>query len=49
MQTEDYEQLDELSKSAMGSYVQKAIRQTMSGKKDRTVGMQKAYKKMTTK
>jgi len=56
MQTEDFEQLDELSKSTMGSYLQKALSQKMSGsgKKDRVPGMQKAYKniayrKTTTK
>lgn len=43
------EQIDELSKSTMGSYLQKSIQQKMTGKKDRLPGMQKAYKKMTTK
>ena len=46
---EEAEELDELSIPTMGSYVQKSIQQTMSGKKDRTPGMQTAYKKMTTK
>ena len=46
---EEVEQIDELSTSTMGSYMQKSIAQKLSGTKDRTPGMQKAYKKMTTK
>lgn len=46
---EEVEEIDELSIPTMGSYMQKSIQQTMSGKKDRTSGMQTAYKKMTTK
>lgn len=46
---EEPQQVDELSVPTMGSYFQKSLHQTMSGKKDRTAGMQKAYKKMTTK
>jgi hypothetical protein len=51
MQTEDFEQLDELSKTTMGSYLQKALSQKMSGsaKKDRVPGMQKAYKNIAYK
>ena len=51
MQSEEFEQLDELSKSTLGKYLNKSMSQDFqrTAKKDRTPGMQKAYKKMTTR
>jgi len=40
------ENLDEISQNTLKSYTQKAMRDTLSGKKDRNKGMQKAYSRL---
>ena len=46
MQTEEYAQLDELSKDTLKSYVQKGQMDYLTAKKDRRANVDKAYRKV---